>query len=152
MTACHTCELTARRDAGGAPLWDAIVRTPHWDLVHAYDSALEGWLVLILRRHLTAVADLSDGEAAELGPLVRDVSRALHAVVGCAKTYVMQFAESAEHPHVHVHVVPRAADLPAGFRGPGVFGFLGADEDRWVPRARRDEIAAAVRDRLGAWT
>ena len=28
-----------------------------------------------------------------LGPLVRDVSRALHAVMGCEKTYVAQFAE-----------------------------------------------------------
>jgi diadenosine tetraphosphate (Ap4A) HIT family hydrolase len=148
MTDCLTCTLLARRDAGGAPVWDAIARTDHWDVVHAYDTSIEGWLVLAARRHLTALADLSDAEAAELGPLTRDVSRALHAALGCEKTYVAQFAEAAAHPHVHVHVVPRAVEWPDALRGPRVFAALGVPEDERVPEARRDEIARAVRAEL----
>jgi diadenosine tetraphosphate (Ap4A) HIT family hydrolase len=147
---CRTCELVARRDAGRAPPWDLIVRTAGWDLAHADSTSVEGWLVLVLRRHVTAVAELTGGEAAELGPLVARVSRALHDVVGCTKTYVVQFAEHPDHPHVHVHVIPRSRDLPDEHQGPRVFGLLGVPEVRWVPEARRNAIAADVRRHLGA--
>ena len=40
---CKTCELTARRDRGEAPLWDNILRTPLWDVVHNYETSLPGW-------------------------------------------------------------------------------------------------------------
>lgn len=148
MTACGTCALVRRRDAGEAPPWDQIRRTAYWDVVHGYATAVEGWLILVARRHVAAVADLTDDEAAELGPLITATSRALHAAVGCAKTYVAQFAEHPDHHHVHVHVIPRAADLPAEARGPRVFGLLDVPEDQQVPEGRRNEIAAAVRRRL----
>ena len=72
---CMTCELMLRRERGEAPMWDSILRTEHWDLVHSFESTLLGWLVLIVRRHIEAVADLTDAEAASLGPLVRDLGR-----------------------------------------------------------------------------
>ena len=101
MTACKTCELVARRDQGMAPLWDCILRTEYWDLVHCYETALPGWLVLVARRHMAAIDELNEAEAAELGPLLRRTSAAPRAVTSCLKTYVMQFAESPQHPHVH---------------------------------------------------
>lgn len=148
MTECKTCELVARRDAGDAPLWDRILRTPGWDIVHAFGTALEGWTVLVVRRHITAVADLNDAEAMELGPLIRDVSRAIQAVIGCEKTYVVQFAEHPQHPHVHVHVIPRARDLPDDQRGPRVFGLLGVSDELSVPEDRMDEIAQQLERHL----
>lgn len=148
MGECLTCDWTARRDAGDAPPWDSIARTPGWDVVHATGTAVEGWLVLVARRHVAAVADLTDGEAAELGPLLTGVSRALHDVTGCQKTYVVQFAEHPRHRHVHVHLIPRAHDLPDDQRGPGIFSRLGVADDEVVPEARRDEIAVGVRARL----
>lgn len=148
MVDCRTCELVARRDSGGAPLWDFIGRTPGWDIVHAYGTSVEGWIVLVARRHITALADLTDDEASELGPLVRSVSRALHQTVGCLKTYVVQFAEHSQHPHVHVHVIPRSAGLPEEQRGPGIFALLGVDRDHRVPEARMNEIATVLRRHL----
>ena len=145
MTTCRTCELLARRDAGEAPPWDMILRTPCWDVVHAFGTSVEGWLVLVVRRHITALAELSDDESAEMGPLVRDVSRALQATVGCPKTYVVQFPEARDHPHVHIHVIPRAADLPDEMQGPRIFTLLGVPDERCVPEARMNEIAAGVR-------
>jgi diadenosine tetraphosphate (Ap4A) HIT family hydrolase len=142
--------LVARRDAGDAPLWDRIVRTEHWDVVHAFGTSLEGWLVLVVRRHITAVADLTDAEAAELGPLIKRVSAAVQDVVDCDKTYVVQFAEAAQHPHVHVHVIPRSRDLPDEHQGPRVFSLLGVPDDQAVPEARMDEIAAQIAARLGS--
>src|SRR5688500_1692813 len=121
MSDCMTCSLVARRDAGDAPLWDRILRTDHWDVVHAFGTSVEGWLVLVVRRHITAVADLTGAEAVELGSLIKQVSVAVQDVVDCDKTYIVQFAEAAQHPHVHVHVIPRARDLPDEHQGPRVF-------------------------------
>jgi diadenosine tetraphosphate (Ap4A) HIT family hydrolase len=147
---CQTCAWLARRDAGRAPLWDDILRTPHWDVVHCEGAALEGWLVLVLRRHLSAIHDLSEDEALALGPLIRKASAALRLVVGCERTYVAQFAESEQHRHIHVHVIPRAPDMPAEQRGPRVFGLLGVAPEQAVPEARMDELARAIRPHLVA--
>jgi diadenosine tetraphosphate (Ap4A) HIT family hydrolase len=148
MTACATCELLARRDTGEAPAWDGILRTDSWDLVHAFDSAIEGWLVLIARRHIAAVADMTDEESAELGPLVRAASRALATVVGCERTYVVLFAESPSHRHVHVHVIPRRGDMPREMQGPRVFSQLGVPPEQRVPDARMNELAVELRAAL----
>ncbi|MEW6755149.1 MAG: HIT family protein [Candidatus Latescibacterota bacterium] len=145
---CRTCELIRRRDAGVAPLWDSIHRTACWDLVHAFNASLPGWLVLVCRRHVEAVADLTEAEAAELGPLIRRTSLALAEATGCPKTYVMQFAEHADHPHVHFHVVPRMADLPEERRSTRIFAYLGVPEDERVGDDRMDELAARVRRHL----
>lgn len=150
MGDCRTCELMVRRDAGEAPAWDSIVRYRNWDVVHAFGTSLEGWLVLVVRRHVEAVADLTDEESAELGPLVKSVSVALAEAVGCEKTYVAQFAEGEGHHHVHVHVIARQPDQPAELTGPRIFSCVGVPDADAVPAARMDEIALAVRSVLAA--
>ena len=119
------------------------MRAAHWDVVHCFGTSIEGWIVLVLRRHAASLAELEDGEAAELGPLVRNVSRALTAVVECEKTYVVQFAEAPGHNHVHVHLIPRRPDMPVDGRGPNIFKFLGVPVEECVPDERMNEIAAA---------
>ncbi len=144
MTTCLTCQLIRARDAGGRPLWDSIYRTAHWDVVHSYNTSLAGWLVLVARRHMAAIAEMNEAEAVELGRLLRLVSIAVQRATNSEKTYVVQFAEAAEHPHVHFHVVPRMADLPAHQRGPAIFRHLGVPEAERVSEARMDEIAVDV--------
>lgn len=148
MSSCKTCKLLADRDSGQRPAWDSIYRTPFWDVVHAYDSALPGWTVLVLRRHVEAIAELTHEESVELGRLITATSQALKEATHCVKTYVMQFAEAAEHPHVHVHIVPRMADLPAEQRGPRIFSYLGVPEDERVPDETMNRIALKVREVL----
>ncbi|MHB8629680.1 MAG: HIT family protein [Aggregatilineales bacterium] len=148
MEHCHTCELIARRNSGSAPLWDNIYRTPYWDVVHSFNTTLLGWLVLIARRHIAAVDEMTEAEAVELGQMIRRVSIALKEAIGCAKTYVIQFAEAAGHQHVHFHVVARMADLPEDFRGPLVFRYLGVPEDKRVSEAAMNELAVKVRQSL----
>ena len=146
--ACKTCELAARRRLGKAPLWDRIYETELWDLAHAFDTALPGWLVLVPRRHIESLDELTDPEAAELGPLIRRVSLALKNVIGCVKTYAVQFAEHEDHPHVHFHIVPRMADQPADRRGPRVFAYLGVSSEESVSEEEMNEIGAKIRDEL----
>ena len=110
MGDCLSCRLLRKRDQGEAPPWDSIYRSDYWDVVHAYNTSYLGWLVLIARRHIEALDELTFAESADLGALLREVSQALNAHIGCQKTYVMQFAESEQHPHVHFHIVPRMPD------------------------------------------
>ena len=145
---CGTCALIRRRDAGEAALWDSILRSAAWDVVHSYDTTLLGWIVLVPRRHVLSVAELTPAEAEELGRLIRDVSAFLTDELDCAKTYVMQYAEHPDHPHVHFHVVPRPRDLPDAHKGPGIFAYLGVEGER-VSDESMNALAEKLRDRLG---
>jgi hypothetical protein len=73
MKICKTCELIARRDAGAAPPWDCIHRTPLWDVAHAFDTALPGWLVWKARLFSSGVCyngqRTQDGREAVLEPI-----------------------------------------------------------------------------------
>ena len=109
------------------------------------NSALEGWLIIAPLRHVESLAELTSAEAGELGPLLREGSMALRSVTGCVKTYVMQFAEAKDFPHVHFHLVPRMADQPPEFKGPKVFGY---HELEAVAEERRDELAQLL---IEAW-
>jgi diadenosine tetraphosphate (Ap4A) HIT family hydrolase len=103
--------------------------------------------VLLPRRHLTNIADLTDAEAAGLGPWQVRLSRALVAVTGCVKVYAAQFAEAAGFGHAHFHLVPRAPELPADLLGPRVFGYLSRPQEEWVTPEQMDELAVALRTR-----
>jgi diadenosine tetraphosphate (Ap4A) HIT family hydrolase len=148
MTYCKTCELINRRDANNAPLWDCIHRAQFWDVVHHNSTTLPGWLVLVARRHIGAIDELTHEEAIELGVLLRQVSLALKATTGCVKTYVVQFAEMAEHQHVHFHVIPRMENQPENRRGTNVFEYSGASEEERVSEEIMNEIAVKVQNIL----
>lgn len=138
----------AQRDKGEAPPWDSIYRSEFWDLVHAYNTSYFGWLVLVLRRHIEALDEMTCAEAADLGALLREVSLALKRHTGCRKTYVMQFAESAEHPHAHFHIVPRKpAQAPAdtAYR---VLRHLGVPAHERLSEADMNALALAIRGQL----
>jgi diadenosine tetraphosphate (Ap4A) HIT family hydrolase len=64
---------------------------------------------------------LTDSESASLGRWLPALTSALHAATGCELEYVMQFAEGDGFQHVHFHVIARARDWPAEYKGPRVF-------------------------------
>ena len=130
-------------------LRERIAADELWRVAHAFGTGLPGWLVLMPRRHVTAIADLTDDEAAALGGWQVRLSRALHAVTGCRKTYIAQFAEAPGFGHVHFHIMPRPADLADSLRGPSIFGLMGGPEADQVSAERMDEIAAAISRHLG---
>ena len=90
---------------------------PRWRVAHAFGTSLPGWLVVLPRRHVIALDELTAEEAADLGPLLRALTAALREVLGCSKTYVALFAEAEGFAHIHFHVVPRSPDLDQLLRG-----------------------------------
>ncbi|MEV7381888.1 HIT family protein [Streptomyces lydicus] len=109
---------------------------------------MPGWLVLLPRRHVAAVHDLTHAEASALGMWQVKLSRALRSMTGCAKTYVVQFAEAEGFAHVHFHIVPRTADLQPEHRGPGIFELLRRPEQEQVTADQADQIAHSLRAQL----
>jgi diadenosine tetraphosphate (Ap4A) HIT family hydrolase len=141
--ACYVC--TRNADIASLPEWDRTFVTERWRLAHAW-SALPGWLVLLPRRHVRALDELTNAEADELGPLLTTASAALRAAVGCSKTYVVLFAEKEGLEHLHFHVVPRMPDFEPRHVGPGVFDFINRPEEEWVPVVARNRLSRAIGD------
>jgi diadenosine tetraphosphate (Ap4A) HIT family hydrolase len=142
---CFSCDQQAE---AALPARDDIVQTEHWRVAHAFNSTLPGWLVIVPTRHVIAFTELTPEAADELGGLIRRLSEALHDVVGCTKTYVMQFSEAEGFTHLHVHLVPRMPDHPADALGPRVFAYLGGDESEWISERDRDSLALDLRAAL----
>ncbi|MEU9135175.1 hypothetical protein AB0D33_04235 [Streptomyces sp. NPDC048404] len=58
---CFACNQEA--EFVGLPPRERVTYDQHWRVAHALNTALPGWLVLLPRRHVAAVHDLTDDEA-----------------------------------------------------------------------------------------
>ncbi|HEX9351382.1 MAG TPA: HIT family protein [Gaiellaceae bacterium] len=94
------------------PPGGVIYEDEHWVVDHSISPvALKGWLILKPRRHVEDFGDLSAEEAERFGPVARSAAAAVRDALGPERVYVCSFGE--EWRHVHVHVVPRYADMGA---------------------------------------
>ncbi len=77
-------------------------------------------MVVKPERHVTAVADLTDAEAGELGPLLRDTSAIVCSITSAEQVYNCLWSHAGGEPvHIHYVVQPVAAALMADY---GVYG------------------------------
>lgn len=122
---CWSCaHLLGLREVSRAP---RIFEGEYWNVEHVPETSLAGWTVIVLKRHASALHELSAAEFEELGKLMPALVNALHLCLSPAKEYVMQLAESDHFRHVHFHIVPRPTDWPEHLQGPRVFGALGEE-------------------------
>ncbi|CAN5595331.1 hypothetical protein BH10ACT7_BH10ACT7_24330 [soil metagenome] len=89
------------------------------------DAPLAGWVALATGEHRETLDELSQSEAASLGPLLRSISGAIIGETSAERTYVANWAEGTRH--VHFHVIPRPAELEPSRLGAAVFSLLGDD-------------------------
>jgi diadenosine tetraphosphate (Ap4A) HIT family hydrolase len=59
-------------------------------------------------------------------------------------------AEATGHSHVHVHIVPRQADLAENLLGPQIFALLGKTGSDALSAAEMDALAIRLRDYLAS--
>jgi diadenosine tetraphosphate (Ap4A) HIT family hydrolase len=104
-------------------------------------------VVVLPARHVLSMEELTAGETAALGPLLTAVSGAVVAATGSARTYLAMFAELEEFAHLHIHVIPRRADLPDDLRGSRIFDYQKRPESEWVAEAEMDRIGG----RMAEW-
>jgi diadenosine tetraphosphate (Ap4A) HIT family hydrolase len=98
-----------------------IVETDHWLVDHTIGSLGVGTLIVKPKRHVVHVADLTPAEAAELDPLLREVSAAVTHVAKPDQVYVSLWSHAGGRPgHIHFVVQPvtRAAMEELGALGP----------------------------------
>jgi diadenosine tetraphosphate (Ap4A) HIT family hydrolase len=112
------CDLAA----GRLPLpGGRIHETSHWLVEHCIGPLGLGTLIVKPRRHVTAVAALTDDEASELGPLLRATSAVAGELVAAEQVYNCLWSHAGGTPvHLHYVVQPVTADLMArhGSHGP----------------------------------
>ena len=102
---------------------------------HGAPCPLAGWCVLELARPCATLDALTVDESRSMGEHVRGVSASIRAVTGCARVYLLAFAEA--HRQVHLHLVPRHEADEASK------GWSLADLYREVAAGRRTAAAAA---------
>ena len=144
MSECYPCRHNAL-DPLLLPPRERVYDDGLWRVAHAFNSALPGWMVVVARRHITSLSELTPTEAAALGPLLSALSDALQRVLGAQKAYVLFLAEATAFAHVHIHVVPRHASLPQDRRGAKIFAYLDQPETEWVSTVEMDRIADQIR-------
>lgn len=144
-TGCYVCDREAEFDR--LPPRERIAYDDHWRVAHAFGSALLGWLVLVPRRHVMELADLTDEEAESLGVWQVRLARALAAELGTPKTYLAEFGEAPGF-HLHFHVVPRRPEFDPSLVGPKVFDLLGRGGDEEVSAEDQDDLAETLAARL----
>jgi ATP adenylyltransferase len=101
MSDCMACELSRgeRHLPGGR-----VYRTRSWLVEHCVGPLGLGTLIVKPERHVTAVADLSEDEAVELGPLLRRTSDVARTLVEAEQVYNCLWSHSGGAP-VHIHYV-----------------------------------------------
>ncbi|MFD9903158.1 HIT family protein [Streptomyces sp. NPDC059063] len=108
--ACLACDL----NTGAVPLpGGTLLRTARWFVGHCVGPLGLGTVAVVPLRHVLHVADLTADESAELGPLLRRVSRAVTSVMEPEQVYVCLWSHAGGVPgHIHFVVQPaRARDL-----------------------------------------
>ena len=99
----------------------------------------EGHTLVLPKRTVARLADLTSEEAAELGrQVVAIASKVLSATGAEALNILLNDGRVAgqEVPHVHFHIIPRRADDGLGYR--------------WRPQKRSAEELAALAARIAA--
>jgi diadenosine tetraphosphate (Ap4A) HIT family hydrolase len=98
---CVACELSrGERELPGG----LIYRTRFWVVEHCVGPLGLGTLIVKPERHVTSVADLTEDEAAELGPLLRRASAVASTLVETDQVYNCLWSHAGGEP-VHIHYV-----------------------------------------------
>ncbi|HVU65878.1 MAG TPA: HIT domain-containing protein [Ktedonobacteraceae bacterium] len=128
---CLTClSLSGEHRISPGPF---IYQGKYWTVDHAYPTTHLGWLVILPQRHVEALHELTKEEFLELAEIEYKLVQVMHTDPTVQKEYLICFAEGEGFHHVHLHVVPRPADLPAHLKGPRVFALLAVDEEHALP-------------------
>ena len=138
---CIACDVVSGRivPPGGIILDDGV-----WVLSHSVSPVLlRGWLILEPRRHVEHLAELTEPEAAALGPLIARASSAVMRALQAEKVYACSFGELVRH--VHWYLIPRYADMSV--HGVAVLNEMFANPSPW---ACTDEDAAEAASRVRA--
>jgi diadenosine tetraphosphate (Ap4A) HIT family hydrolase len=146
---CIACDLTAGREPrpGGV-----IADTGLWRVEHCVGPLGVGSLIVKPVRHVVHVADLTVGEAAELGPLLRTASAIANELLQPEQVYVCLWSHAGGVPgHVHFVVQPVSRELMDRYPGPPYGPMLQVAMFEAREELPEDEVAAFCEKARAAW-
>lgn len=116
---CYSCKSNSgeKRISPGPTIYEG----EYWLIEHAYPAKLKGWLVIVTKRHVETLHELTTDEFAELGFLCEKTTKLLHELLDCEKEYSMCLAELKHFNNIHFHIVPKPRDLPSELKGANIF-------------------------------
>jgi diadenosine tetraphosphate (Ap4A) HIT family hydrolase len=114
---CYACRLTG----GIEPLpGGRICATSCWVVEHCTGPLGVGTVVVKTFRHCLSIADLTQAEAQELGPLLRRVSETVQRITGADQIYVCLWSHAGWRPaHIHFVVQPAWNHWHEAYAHPG---------------------------------
>lgn len=116
---CLACDLLAGRVELPGGL---IHRTDFWVVEHCLGPFPVGTLVIKPLRHVLLYADLTEVEAVEYGPLLRDVARTVREITAADQIYVCLWSHKDWVPgHIHFVVQPVWNQQGEQFAAPGPY-------------------------------
>jgi diadenosine tetraphosphate (Ap4A) HIT family hydrolase len=107
---CRACaEIRGEISAPGG-----VIHDDGWWFVshHTGPETDPGELIVKTRRHCESLGELTEDEAAALGPVLHTAIQALERVVMAERIYAVSFNERLRH--VHFLLLPRTAAMPRG--------------------------------------
>ena len=109
-TTCISCStvLGNRQPPGGI-----VYQDDHWAFfLRSRPLLAPGQGFIVLRHHCERLSDLTLAELQALGPMMQRAEYALDQVLKPTKVHFGLYAEAVQH--IHLHVLPRMPNLPAG--------------------------------------
>jgi histidine triad (HIT) family protein len=142
---CPYCENFAGRysERNGPPAVIAEDRITSTYLNPGSMGGMPGHTLVIPRRHVETIFEVTAEEAAALGQAVARVATALRSLLDPDGVLIQQHNGEAAFqtvPHVHFHVIPKRADSP----------FPPPEPPPIIPYEERQAQAAAIRQHLDA--
>jgi diadenosine tetraphosphate (Ap4A) HIT family hydrolase len=117
VVGCLACDLAEGRLRlpGGV-----IHETSYWLVEHCVGPLGVGTLLVKPKRHVTRVSELSDGEASELGLLLRGSAAVVDELVEPDQVYSCLWSHAGGTPvHIHYVVQPATRELMAEYESYG---------------------------------
>lgn len=92
----------------------ALLLTPCWTAVTCRDCDVPGYLIVLPVARVHTLEELPAAAQKELGHVLAVVERAVVAVTGAERIYLLRFGES--RGGLHFHVFPRTKDIAEQWR------------------------------------
>jgi diadenosine tetraphosphate (Ap4A) HIT family hydrolase len=125
-----------------------IIETKYWIVEHVGSVHIKGWLVVVIKRHCTAMHDLTEEEMVEFGKLAKVACQGLHTILKTEKEYIMQYSEGKGFAHLHIHLVAKVLPWPDNLRGPRVMTAMEEKIDEKFVDEEVTPLALKIREYL----
>jgi diadenosine tetraphosphate (Ap4A) HIT family hydrolase len=100
---CLFCQLIEKND-----LWGLISENDR-AVASAEGYFREGHCMVITKRHITSISEMTKDEWSDVTALIATVSKTLEAKYECEKTYLLSIGDQVSH--LHFHLIPKHKDL-----------------------------------------